>query len=154
MNDLLRHHPDLVEEYLGTLELAAEKLLALPSWSEEATCVLLRQPEGGVSIVPIKGLAGLLEPISIAGIDTYARLRLEGKGIDEALQACIDTYVVNRSLDQGKPERLEPLVTAPQVAEFGALAEKGFGQDPRELLVLVKWPDQVTAFLVPVDQLV
>jgi len=90
MNDLLRQHPDLVEEYLGALELAAAKLLALLSWSEEATFVLLHQPQGGVTLAPIQGLAGLLEPISITGIDTYARLRLEGKGIDEALQARID----------------------------------------------------------------
>jgi hypothetical protein len=46
MNDLLRHHPDLVEEYLGALELAAEQLLAQPSWSAEAICVLLHQPQG------------------------------------------------------------------------------------------------------------
>lgn len=31
MNDLLRQHPDLVEEFLGVLELAAERLLAHPS---------------------------------------------------------------------------------------------------------------------------
>jgi hypothetical protein len=154
MNDLLLNHPDLVEEYLGALEIAAEKLLALPSWSEEATIVLLHQPQGGVSIAPIQGLAGLLEPISIPGIDTYARMRFEGKGIDEALQACIDTYVVNPTQDQGKPERLEPLVTEEQAAEFVALAEKGFARDSRELLVLVKWPDQVTAFLASCEDLV
>jgi hypothetical protein len=53
MNDLLRYHPELVEEYLGAVELAAEQLLALPSWSEEAPIVLLHQPQGGVSIAPI-----------------------------------------------------------------------------------------------------
>ena len=86
MNDLLRYHPDLVEEYLGALELAAEKLLALPSWSAVATCVLLHQPQGGVSIAPIQGLAGLLEPISSAGLETYARMRFEGMRVDAALQ--------------------------------------------------------------------
>jgi hypothetical protein len=40
------------------------------------------------------------------------------------------------------------------VAEFEALAEKGFARDPRELMVLVKCPDQFNGFLVPTDQLV
>ena len=153
MNDLLRNHPDLVEEYLGALELAAEKLLDLPSWSEEATCVLLHQPQGGVSIAQVQGLPGLLEPISSAGFDTYARLRFEGKSVDAALQACIETYVVNPSQAQD-PELLEPLVTEAQVLKFAALAQLGFVRDPRELLVLVRWPDQVTAFLVSCDDLV
>ena len=63
-------------------------------------------------------------------------MRLEGKGIDEALQACIDTYVVNPSQDRA-PERLEPFVTAPQVAEFVALAQLDFVRDPHEMLVIV-----------------
>jgi hypothetical protein len=106
------------------LELAAEKLLDLPSWSEEAPWVLLHQPQGGVSIAPIQGLAGLLEPISIPGFDAYARLRLEGKGMDEALQAWSDQPRVDLSQDRD-PEPLEPLVSAPQIAEFVALDEKG-----------------------------
>jgi len=105
MNDLLRNHPDLVEEYLGALELAAEKLLALPSWSAEATFVLLHQPQGGVSIAPIQGLAGLLMPISTAGIDAYARLRFEGKDMDAALQASIDQPRNNPSQDRD-PEHI------------------------------------------------
>jgi hypothetical protein len=36
MNDLLRYHPVLVEEYLGALEVAADHLLALTTWSAEA----------------------------------------------------------------------------------------------------------------------
>ena len=45
MNDLLRHHPDMVEKYLGALELAGEKLLAQASWSAEATCCSCISPK-------------------------------------------------------------------------------------------------------------
>ena len=73
-----------------------------------------------MSIAPIQGLAGLLEPISSAGIDTYARQRFEGKGMDEALQACMDTYVVGLSLDPDKPEQLEPLASEAQTLKLEA----------------------------------
>lgn len=89
MNELLRDHPDLVEAYLGALEMAARELLtSQPSWSEEATIVLLHQPQGEVTIAPLRSLAGLLEPISIPGIDIYAWLRLQGKTMDP-LQASL-----------------------------------------------------------------
>lgn len=86
-----------------------------------------------------------LDPIPTAGFETYAQLRFEGKSGDAPLQGCIDQPRVNPSQDRD-PDQLEPLVTAPQAAEFEALAEKHFARDPRELLVLVKWADQVTAF--------
>ncbi len=59
MNDLLRNHPDLVEDYLGALGLAAGHLLTMPSWSDEAPPVLLHQPLGGVTLASIQGLPGL-----------------------------------------------------------------------------------------------
>jgi len=71
-----------------------------------------------------------------------------------ALQACLDTYVESRSQGQAKPEQLQPLVNQCQVLKLAAVAQLGFVCDPRELLVLVKWRDQVTAFLVPCGQLV
>jgi len=45
------------------------------------------------------------------------------------------------------------LVTEAQVIKFAALAQLGFERDPRELLVLVKWPDQVTGYLVSSEML-
>jgi hypothetical protein len=105
-----------------------------------------------VTLAPIEVLAGLLEPISCAGVDTYARLRVEGKGGDDALQSCIDQRRVNTSQDRD-PELLEPLVTAFQLAEFEALTQLAFAHDLRELLALVQWPDKVNAFLLSCDQL-
>ncbi|WP_255120044.1 hypothetical protein [Synechococcus sp. Cruz CV-v-12] len=106
-----------------------------------------------MTLAPIQGLPGLLRPIPTTGIDTYARLRFEGKSLDNALQACIVKDQVNPSQDLD-PKQLEPLVAEAQVLKFAALAQLAFARDPRELLVLVKWPDQVSAFLVPCDQLV
>ena len=111
------------------------------------------RPKVSWSTGPIQGLPGLLEPIHSEEIYTYARLRCEGHSLDVPLQAGIDQPRVNPRQDLDV-EPLEPLVTAPQPAEFVDLAEKGFAREPRQLLVLVKWPDQVTAFLVPCDQLV
>ena len=45
-------------------------------------------------------------------------------------------------------------MTEAQVVKFAAKAQLGFLRDPRELVVLVKWPDQVTAFLLACDQVV
>jgi hypothetical protein len=104
--------------------------------------VLLHQPQGGVTIAPLRSL------------DTYACLRFQVNTMDQAHQACIDKDLVNPNRDQGKPEQLEPLVTGAQLAEIVAMAQKGFARNPPELLVIVKWPDQVTIFLVSCEQLV
>lgn len=45
------------------------------------------------------------------------------------------------------------LVTQDNLAEFTALSQKGFARSPRELLVVAKGPDNVTAFLVSFEQL-
>jgi hypothetical protein len=39
MLDLVRRHQALAEDYCWHLQMAADKLLALPSWSLEATVV-------------------------------------------------------------------------------------------------------------------
>lgn len=45
------------------------------------------------------------------------------------------------------------LVTHDNLAEFTTLSQKGFTRDPRALLVMAKWPDNVTGSLVSCEQL-
>ena len=46
-----------------------------------------------------------------------------------------------------------PLVTHDNLAGFAALSHKGVGRSPRELLVVVRWSDRVTACLVTCEPL-
>jgi hypothetical protein len=56
MADLARTHQDLAEDYRWHLQIAADKLLALPSWSLEATVALIHTQTQGITIGPVRSL--------------------------------------------------------------------------------------------------
>ena len=61
MPDLADIHQALVEDYRESFEIAAGKLLAQPSWTLEATVVLMHTETGEVTIGPVQ------EPSPMAG---------------------------------------------------------------------------------------
>ena len=56
MPDLADIHQALVEDYRESFEFAAGKLLAQPSWTLEATVVLMHLHNGAVTIGPVRSL--------------------------------------------------------------------------------------------------
>ena len=54
--DLADIHQALVEDYRESFEFAAAKLLAQPSWTLEATVVLMHLHNGAVTIGPVRSL--------------------------------------------------------------------------------------------------
>ena len=45
------------------------------------------------------------------------------------------------------------LVTYDNLAEFASLSQKGLARNPRELLVLARWPQRITAYQLSCEQL-
>jgi len=145
--DLARRHQALAEDYRWNLQIAADKLMALPSWSLEATVALIHTQTEGITIGPVGRLSGWLDHAPPA-FDAFVKLQDEGVTFGEAYQRCL--------AEQGQ-EILDAcefvksngaLVTHDNLAEFATLAQKDFARDPRELLVLAKWPDNVTTLIL------
>ena len=147
MADLARTHQALAEDYRWYLQIAAGKLLALPSWSLDATVALIHTQTQGITIGPVRSLPAFLKH-SPPEFDAFMRLQEQGVSFEEAYQRCL--------AEQGQEfldaievvEVRGALVTHDNLAQFAALSQKGFARDPRELLVLAQWPDHVTGFLV------
>ncbi|MCP9841949.1 hypothetical protein KBY93_15135 [Synechococcus sp. J7-Johnson] len=147
MENLSDVHQALVEEYRESMVIAAGKLLAQPSWTLEATVVLMHLHSGGVTIGPERSLPLWLEHLP-PELDAFVRLQDQGMSFEEAYAQCLaeqgEEFV--DAFDAAK--RGKPLVTHDNLAEFTALSQKGFARESRELLALAKWPDHVTGFLV------
>ena len=152
MLDLARRHQALAEDYRWHLQIAADKLLAQPSWSLEATVALIHTQTQGITIGPVRSLSLWLDHLP-PELDAFVRLQEQGVSFEEAYAQCL--------VEQGQEfvaaieatKATGALVTHDNLAEFTTLSQKGFARDPKELLVLAKWPDQVTAFLVSCEQL-
>ncbi|WP_094555441.1 hypothetical protein [Synechococcus sp. 1G10] len=147
MENLSDVHQTLVEDYRESMVIAADKLLAQPSWTLEATVVLMHLHSGAVTIGPVRSLPLWLEHLP-PELDEFVRLQDQGVSFDEAYVQCL--------AEQGQEfvdaceaaKRGKPLVSHDNLAEFTALSQKGFAREPRELLALAQWPDHVTGFLV------
>ncbi len=147
MADLYRIHQAIAEDYRWHLQIAAGQLLALSSWSLDATVAIIHTQVEGLTIGAVKSLPAFLEH-SPPEFDAFMRLQEQGVSFEEAYQRCL--------AEQGQEfldaievaETRGALVTHDNLAEFAALSQKGFARDPRELLVLAEWPDHVTGFLV------
>ena len=86
-------------------------------------------------------------------LDAFVRLQEQGFSFEEAYQRCLAEQG-QEFLDAIEATKASgPLVTHVNLTEFAALSQKCFARDPRELLVLAQWPDNVTAFLVLGQQL-
>ncbi|MCP9841637.1 hypothetical protein KBY93_13485 [Synechococcus sp. J7-Johnson] len=127
--------------------ITADKLLAQPSWTLEATVVLMHLHNGGVTIGPVRSLPLWLEHLPPA-LDAFVRLQEQGVSFEEAYEQCLAEHGQEFVDACGAAKRGKPLVTHDNLAEFTALSQKGFARKPRELLALALWPDHVSGFLV------
>ncbi|QPN55465.1 hypothetical protein I1E95_09555 [Synechococcus sp. CBW1107] len=84
------------------------------------------------TIGPLSALSSLLEHTR-PELDTFLRLQDEGMEFEQACEVA---------------ETGQALITHDTLVEFATLSQKGFARTSRELLVVAKWPDDVSAFLV------
>ncbi len=145
--DLRQTLTTLAEDYKDALVIAMVKLLAQPSWSLQATMVLMHTEKGCASIGSVSALPSLLEHTR-PELDTFLRLQDEGMDFEEAYQHCLAEQGQDFLEACEVAETGRALLTYDTLVEFTALSQKGFARKPRELLVVAKWPDYVTAFLV------
>jgi len=68
MPDLARAHQALAEDYRWALQIAAGKLLALPSWLLDATVVLIHTQVEGIKISPVRSLPASLPRSQATGV--------------------------------------------------------------------------------------
>jgi hypothetical protein len=152
MADLARTHQALAEDYRCHLQIAAGKLLALPNWSLEATVALIHTQTQGITIGPVRSLPLWLDHLP-PELDAFVRLQEQGVSFEEAYQRCLAEQGQEFFAAIEASKASGALVTHDNLAEFAVLSQKGFARDPRELLVLAKWPDNVTGFLLSCEQL-
>jgi hypothetical protein len=141
---LKRRHGELVDRHREGLIPAARDLVEAPGWSLAVPCALMR--EEAVEIVPVGRLGDHLEHLP-AELDAFIRLRREGLSLEAALERCRREEGEAFESAWQASQHSDALVSHDNLVEFAALSQKGFGREPRELLVVVRWPDQVTAFL-------
>ena len=153
MPDLALIHHCLVEKHHGALELAADTLLSMPSWSLEVPVVLIHTQSGGITLGPVLGLSDWLTHTP-PELDPFMRLLEQGVSLSDAYQRCLKEQG-QAFLDACEVTMASrALVSHDNLVQFAVLSQKGFARNPRELLVLAKWLDHVTAFLISCQQLV
>lgn len=142
----------LAEDYRDALAIAMGRLLDKPSWSLQATMVLIHTEERCATIGPVSALSSFLEHTR-PEFDTFLSLQDEGMEFEEAYQHCLAEQGQDFLEACEVAETSQALLTHDTLVEFAALSQKGFARTPRELLVVAKWPDYVSAFLVSCRQL-
>ncbi|MEB3104182.1 MAG: hypothetical protein VKN17_00210 [Cyanobacteriota bacterium] len=146
--ELRQRHAELVEQHREGLIPAAASLIEADGWNLHAPCALIQAaPDlAGVEVLPVGRLGERLEHLPIA-LDGFIRLRRQGMGLEAALAQCRQEDGEAFEAAWQASQHTNALITHDNLVEFAALSQKGFGREPRELLVVVRWPDQVTAFL-------
>ncbi len=153
MDDLRVRHERLVDIHHGALSEAAERLLAEATWSLATTALLLAAEGTDRSrVVAVGDLGRWIDHLG-PDLDSFVRLRRQGVGTEEAYARCHalegDTFLSAWQALQGKL----PLVSHDDLNGFAVLSQQGFSRTPRNMLVVVNWSNQVTAFLVACDRL-
>jgi hypothetical protein len=118
----------------------------------EATVALIHTQTQGITIGPVRSLARWRDHLP-PELDAFVRLQEQGVSFEEAYQRCLAEQGQEFFAAIEASKASGALVTHDNLAEFAALSQKGFARDPRELLVLAKWPDNVTGFLLSCEQL-
>ncbi len=137
----------LIEAQAALLNQAAAALEAASSWSLGAPMVLVDEQRGEARVLPI-GQIGLWLDHLPPELDGFVRLRQGGRGLEEAYNL---SRAEGGAYFDGAWERAQEgvaLVCHDDLARFAALAQRGFARSPRELLVVVRWPENVSAFLL------
>jgi hypothetical protein len=147
-------HASLIGAHRRELAGAARILLAQERWSLEAPALLVEAGSGNSSARQgsVAELSSWLEHLD-PELDGFVRLRQEGVDFEAARRQCLQEQGEAFEAAWAKALAGNPLVTHDDLAGFAALSQKGFGRSPRELLVVVRWSDRVTACLVSCEPL-
>jgi hypothetical protein len=153
MDDLRARHERLLEGHHGALREAAERLLAEATWSLATTALLLSTAGPDRSrMVAVGDLGRWIDHLG-PDLDSFVRLRLQGVSTEEAYARCRaleeDSFLRAWQALQGR----HPLVSHDDLNGFAVLSQQGFSRTPRNMLVVMNWGNQVTAFLVSCDRL-
>jgi hypothetical protein len=142
-------HASLIGAHRRELAGAARILLAEDSWSLEAPILLIEAGSGNHSARQgsVGQLSSWLEHLD-PELDAFVRLRQKGVGFEAARSQCLQEQGETFEAAWATALAGNPLVTHDNLAGFAALSQKGFGRSPRELLVVVRWSDRVSACLV------
>ena len=148
MDPLQLQHQALVAQHQREVGLAAAALLARASWDLGAPTLLLRAPAGPLALrLPVGQLGRWLDHLP-QELDAFVRLRQQGLSVEVARERCQrqqgDSFVQAWERMQDR----HPLLSHDDLSRLVDLSRRGFYRAPRQLLVVVQWPQQVTAFLV------
>ena len=113
---------------------------------------LIHTQTQGITIGPVRSLPLWLDHLP-PELDAFVRLQEQGVSFEEAYQRCLAEQGQEFLAAIEASKASGALVTHDNLTEFTVLSQKGFARDPRELLVLAKWPDNVTGFLLSCQQL-
>ena len=147
-------HANLIAAHRRVLAECAQILLAQERWSLEAPMLLIEEGPDGTTARPgaVGQLSSWLEHLD-PELDAFVHLRQAGVDFDAARAQCRREQGEAFGLAWARALAGNPLVTHDNLAEFAALSQKGFSRSPRELLVVVRWSDRVTACLVACEPL-
>ncbi len=152
MDDLKTRHERLLDSHPEALRNAANQLLGEATWSLATTALLLSTTGPDPSrVVAVGDLGRWIDHLG-PDLDGFVRLRRQGVATEEAYARCRelegDTFLGAWNALQGR----HPLVSHDDLNRFAVLSQQGFSRSPRNMLVVVNWGDQVTAFLVACDR--
>ncbi|MCX5946295.1 MAG: hypothetical protein NTZ53_13575 [Cyanobacteria bacterium] len=148
-------HANLIAAHRRTLAEAARILLVQDSWSLEAPMLLIEEDPGDTRARQgaVGQLSSWLEHLD-PELDAFVHLRQAGVDFEPAREQCLREQGDAFEAAWARALAGNPLVTHDNLAGFTALSQKGFGRSPRELLVVVRWSDRVTACLVACEPLI
>lgn len=153
MDDLKTRHERLLDSHHGALQKAADQVLTEATWSLATTALLLATTGPDHSrVVAVGDLGRWIDHLG-PDLDDFVRLRRQGVSTEEAYTRCRemegDAFLGAWNALQGR----HPLVSHDDLNGFAVLSQQGFSRSPRNMLVVVNWGHQVTAFLVACDRL-
>ena len=148
MDSLQLRHQALLSPHRRELALAAADLLNRPSWDFQAPALLLPAPPRLLALrLPIGQLGRWIDHLP-QELDAFVRLRQQGMPLQDARERC--QRLQGDRFDQAW-ERMQdrhPLLSHDDLSRLVDLSRRGFRRSPRQLLVVVPWPERVTAFLL------
>ena len=149
--DAIPYEERLIETRAVLLHEATTQLESLQTWSLATPMVLVDGAadagDGDGRILPIGQLGRWLAHLP-AALDGFVRLRQGGMGLEEAYDRSLREAGSDFREAWERAQQERPLVCHDDLARFASLCQRGFARKPRELLVVVRWPERVTAFLL------
>jgi hypothetical protein len=148
MDPLQQHHEALVARHRREAELAATELRARPSWDLQAPALLLPAPAGLLALrLPVGQLGRWIDHLP-QELDAYVRLRQQAVPWQEAHGRCQQEQGDSFTLAWERMQDRHPLLSHDDLSRLADLSRRGFLRTPRQLLVVVQWPQRITAFLL------